>query len=176
MRAEDIVGVSFFSMLVPGVVIAISGAAKSLTAKKRATRHCVGLGMVSIAFMAFGLVTLKMIHASPRPVVEGNLWDVQELYSRNAHSSSFMITDASGNAVQVLCHYTGPGLRDGDRARVQYVAYNKKLLDLQMLSGPYQLWHLTESSGERGCWGWVGIGAVCGFFALRQSRKTAQPE
>ena len=54
---------------------------------------------------------------------------------------------------------------------MRYVAYNRKLLELDMLTGPYQVWHLRESSGERGCWVWVAIGAVCGFFAYRQFGK-----
>jgi hypothetical protein len=66
------------------------------------------------------------------------------------------------------------GFVQGERARVRYVAYNSKLVEMDMLTGPYQEWHLRESSGEQGCWGWVAIGLVCGFFAYRQVTKIRQ--
>jgi len=168
VRAEDIVGVSFFAVLFPGVVIAIAGSRNSLTPRQRALWRCCGLGLVSGAFLVFGLLSFALIHNSPQPVVEGNLWGIHELFSTKQHSSRFMITDASGHAVEIRCQYTGPGLVEGERARVRYVAYSKKLLELDMLSGPYQLWHLRESSGEAGCWGWIAIGVVCGVVSYRQ--------
>ena len=115
-----------------------------------------------------------LIYNSPRPVVEGNLWDVRELSSSKVSSSRFMITDSSGHAVLIRCAYRGPGLVAGERARVRYVAYNRKLLEMDMLSGPYQVWHLRETSGEQGYWVWVAVGAVCGLFAYRQLAKAGQ--
>lgn len=87
-----------------------------------------------------------------------------------------MITDAAGHAIMIRCRYRGPGLVEGERARVRYVAYNRTLLELDMLSGSYQAWHLRESSGEQGCWWWATIGVVCGFFAYRQLAKSRQPQ
>lgn len=171
MRAEDVVGISFFALLIPAIVVTISGSRKGLTATQQALWRGWGLGLVSVAFLVFGLVSFQLTHSSPRPTVEGNLWDIRELYSTKSHSSRFMITDAGGHAVQILCSYSGPGLVEGERARVRYVEYNRKLIEMEMLTGPYQLWHLRESSGERGCWGWVAIGLVCGFFAYRQLGK-----
>ena len=168
MRAEDVVGFSFFAVLIPAIVITISGSRNSLTPRRRAVWRGCGLGLVGGAFLGFGLVSFLFIHNSARPVVEGNLWDIRELHSTKAGSTRFMITDATGHAVQIRCRYRGPGLVEGERARVRYVAYNGELLELDMLSGPFQLWHLRESSGEAGCWGWVAIGVVCGFFAYRQ--------
>jgi hypothetical protein len=130
-----------------------------------------GLGLSSGALLAFGLVSFLFIHNSPRPVVEGNLWDIREI---EEHSTRFMITDAAGHAVLIRCGYSGPGFVEGERARVRYVEYNRKLVEMDMLTGSYQQWHLRESSGEQGCWGWVAIGAVCGFFAYRQLAKIRQ--
>ena len=172
MRPEDIVGVSFFSVLIPAVVITISGSRTSLTPRQKALWRGWGLTLIGVAVLAFGLVNVQLIHNSPRPVVEGNLWDIRELKS----SSQFMITDAAGHAIQIRCKYRGPGLVEGDRARVRYVAYNQQLLEMDMLSGPYQLWHLRESSGESGYWSWVAIGVICGFFAYRQFAKARQPQ
>ena len=171
MRAEDIVGVSFFALLIPAIVVAFSGSRATLTPRQRALWRGWGLGLISVAFLAFGLVSFQLIHHSPRPVVEGNLWDIRELFSTRERSTRFMITDATGHAVLIRCRYTGPGIVEGERARVRYVAYNNKLVEMDMLTGPYQLWHLRESSGEAGCWGWVAIGVVCGFFAYRQLAK-----
>ena len=158
-------------MLFPGIVVAISGSRATLTPRQRGLWRGWGLGLIGVAFLAFGLLSFQLIHNSPRPVVEGNLWDIRELYSTKARSSRFMITDATGHAVLIRCKYNGPGLVQGERARVRYVAYNNKLLEMDMLTGPYQLWHLRESSGEQGCLGWVVIGLVCGFFACRQLAK-----
>jgi hypothetical protein len=171
VRAEDIVGVSFFTLLFSGIVLAISGSRSSLTSTQRAIRRGWGLSLISGALFAFGMANFLLIHNSPRPVVEGNLWDAREQFSRQERGSRFMITDAAGHAVPIWCSYTGPGLVDGERARVRYVAYNGKLLDMDLLTGSYQAWHLHESSGEAGWLWWVAIGAVIGFFAYRQFAK-----
>jgi hypothetical protein len=124
-----------------------------------------GLSLIGVVLLAFGFVSFQLIHHSPRPVVEGNLWDIRDSQAR---STWFMITDTTGHPVEIRSRYSGPGLVQGERARVRYVAYNMKLLELDMLTGPYQQWHLRESSGEQGCWVFMAIGLVCGFFAYRQ--------
>lgn len=174
MRAEHIVGVSFFALLIPAIVVVVSGSRKSLTSRQRALWRGWGLSLISVAVIAFGLVNFQLIHSSLRPVVEGNLRDIRELHNDAERSTQFMITDAAGHAVQVLCRYTGPGLVEGERARLRYVAYNQKLLDLDMLTGSYTTWHLRESSGENDYWWLVGIGAVFGFVAFRQLAQARQ--
>ena len=174
MRAEDIVGVSFFAVLIPGVVVAIAGSRTSLAPRRRALWRGCGLGLIGGALIAFGLASFLLIHNSPRPVVVGNLWDIREFSGRGSNSSRFRITDATGHAVQIRCRYRGPGLVEGERARVRYVAYNGSLLELDMLSGPFQLWHLRESSGEAGSLVWTAVGVVCGFFACLQLAKARQ--
>jgi hypothetical protein len=171
VRAEDIVGVSFFAVLIPAVVVAIAGSRNSLAPRQRAIWRGWGLSLISGALLAFGLANFLLIHNSPRPVVEGNLWDAREMFSNRSRGSRFMLTDAAGHAVPLWCNYAGPGLAEGERARVRYVAYNGKLLDMDMLSGPYQVWHLHESSGEAGFLGWAAIGVVIGFFGYRQFAK-----
>jgi hypothetical protein len=83
-----------------------------------------------------------------------------------------MITGATGQAVMIWCSHRGPGFVQGERARVRYVAYNNKLVEMDMLSGPYGAWHLRESSGEEGYWAWVVIGLFFGLLAYRQLAKT----
>jgi hypothetical protein len=176
MRSEDIIGVSFFVLFIPALVVALSGSRTTLTPKQRALRRGWGLSVISGVIIAFGLINFQHIHNSPRPVVEGNLWDIRELDSSEEHRTRFMITDAAGHAVQIRCSYTGPGFVEGERARVRYVAYSEGLLEMDMLTGPYQGWHLRESSGEQVFWGWVAIGVVCGFFACRQFVKVRQAQ
>jgi hypothetical protein len=170
MRAEDIVGFSFCGLLIPAVVVAFSGSRNSLTSRQQALWRGWGLSLISFALIGFGLVSFLFIHNSPRTVVEGNLWDIRQLF----RSSTFMITHATGHAVLIRCTYTGPGLVQGERARVRYVAYNSKLVEMDMLTGPYQVWHLRESPGEEGYWAWVAVGLVCAVFAYRQWSKVSQ--
>jgi hypothetical protein len=174
VRTEDIVGASFFALLIPAIVTAISGSRTTLTPRQRAGWRGWGLSAIGGTLLAFGLVNFQLIHNSPQPVVEGNLWDIRELNSNEEHSTRFMITDATGHAVPVRCKYTGPGFVEGERARVRYVAYSGNLVEMDMLTGPYQQWHLRESSGERSCWAWVAMGVVCGFFGYRQLVKIRQ--
>ena len=150
--------------------MAISGSRTTLTPRQRALWRGRGLSLISGTLHAFGFVSFQLIHNSPQPVVEGNLWDIRDTFS-GGDSNRFMITDATGHAVLIRCRYSGPGLVQGERARVRYVAYNRKLVEMDMLTGSYQGWHLRESSDEQGYLAWVAIGAVCGFFAYRQLAK-----
>ena len=172
MRAEDIVDLSFFALLFPAVGVTLSGSRSALTPTQQALWRGWGLGLISVAFVALGLVSYQFIHNSPRPVVEGNLWEIREFNS----STQFMITDATGHAVMIRCRYSGPGFVQGELARVRYVSYNRKLVEMDMLTGPYGAWHLRESSGEQGCWAWVAIGVVCGFAGYRQLAKARQAQ
>jgi hypothetical protein len=171
VRAEDIVGVSFFGLLIPAIVVTMSGSRTTLTPRQRALWRGCGLSLICGVLLAFGFVNFQLIHNSPRLVVEGNLWDIRNPFGRGAGFNRFMITAAGGHAVLIRCSYIGPGLVQGERARVRYVAYNRKLVEMDMLTGPFEKWHLRESSGEKGCWVWMAMGAVCGFFAYRQLVK-----
>lgn len=176
MRTEDIVGVSFFGLLIPAIVVAISGSRTTLAPRQRALWRGWGLSLICGVLIAFGFVNFQLIHNSPRPVVEGNLWGIRDPFGSGTELNRFMITDAAGHAVLIRCRYSGPGLVPGERARVRYLAYNSKLVEMDMLTGPFQKWHLRESSGEQGCWWWVAIGVVCGFFAYHQLAKISQGE
>jgi hypothetical protein len=168
---EDIVGFSCFGLLIPAIVVMISGSRSSLTSsRQRSLWRTWRLSLISVALIVFGLVNFQFIHNSPRTVVEGNLWNIRQLF----RSSTFMISDTTGHAVLTRCTYTGPGLVQGERARVRYVAYNRKLVDMDMLTGSYQAWHLQESSGKEDYQAWVAIGLLCGFFAYRQRAKISQ--
>jgi hypothetical protein len=172
VRAEDIVGISFFALLLCGIVVILCGSRTILTPSQQASWRGWGLSLISGALVAFGLVSFVLIHTSPRPVVEGNLWDIREEFKNG--STRFMITDATSRAVMILCSHSGPGFVQGERARVRYVAYNNRLVEMDMLSGPYGAWHLRDSSGEKGYWAWVVIGLFFGLFAYSQLAKTRQ--
>jgi hypothetical protein len=170
LRAEDIVGISFFALLFCAIVVTLCGSRTILIPRQQAAWRGWGLSLISVALVAFGLVNFQLIHTSPRPLVEGNLWDIREEFKNS--STRFRITDAAGQAVAILCSHGGPGFVQGERARVRYVAYNTKLVEMDMLSGPYGAWHLRESSGEKGYWVWVGIGLFFGLLAYFQLAKT----
>jgi hypothetical protein len=167
---QDIVGISFFALLLSAIVVTLRGSRTALTPRQQAAWRGWGLSLISIALVAFGLVNFQLIRTSPRLVVEGNLWDIREEFKNGL--TRFMITDATGQAVMILCRHRGPGFVEGERARVRYVAYNNKLVEMDMLSGPYGAWHLRESSGEKGYWLWVVIGLFLGLLAYRQLAMT----
>jgi hypothetical protein len=173
VRTQDNLGISFFALVFCAIVVTLCGSRASLAPRQQAAWRGWGLSLISVAFVAFGLVNFQLIHSSPRPVVEGNLWDIREEFKNS--STRFMITDATGQAVMILCRHRGPGFVQGERARVRYVAYNNKLVEMDMLSGPYGAWHLRESSGEEGYWAWVAIGMFFGLLACHQLAKT-RPE
>jgi hypothetical protein len=52
---------------------------------------------------------------------------------KGQNSSRFRVTDAAGHTVLILCNYSGSGLVEGEQARVRYVVYNRKLLEMDML-------------------------------------------
>ena len=176
MRVEDIVGISFFALLFCAIVLILCGSRTSLAPRQQAAWRGWGLVLISIALVAFGFVNFLLIHTSPRLVVEGNLWNVQEEFKN--HLTRFMITDSTGQAVMILCRRRGPGFVQGERARVRYIAYNHKLVEMDMLTGPYGAWHLRESSGENAYWLWVAIGLFSGllaYFQFVKARPTQTP-
>ncbi|HEY5220086.1 MAG TPA: hypothetical protein VIJ16_09780, partial [Gemmatimonadaceae bacterium] len=77
------------------------------------------------------------------------------------------VTGDSGAVVKILSVYDGPGLREGDRARVRYVQYNRRLTEFTALSGPYTGWHFEESPGERTAVAFTVIGLLCGLVGWR---------
>ena len=122
------------------------------------------------ALLAFGVVTWWMVRISPRVTVEGNLWAVEQPVKG---STGFRVTDGAGRVAEVVCRYRGPGLREGERARVTYVAYNQNLVQLTMLDGPYAGWELEEPVRPWGEMFMGAIGVVCLTAGLRAQRKAA---
>ena len=77
----------------------------------------------------------------------------------------------------IRCKYSGPGLVQGERARVRYVEYDGGAARTGYVDqGGDGAWHLRESSGENGYWAWVAMGVVCGFVAYRQLMSARQPQ
>jgi hypothetical protein len=169
MRAEDAVGLSFFLVLFVGVGTILSALRRPEGSRERSLRQGAGSVVMGFAITAFGALTFTLIRTSPRTVVEGNIWAVVN----GSDSSSFRVTDDSGHVAMVRCRYDGSGLRERERARVRYVEYNRKLIEMTMLSGPSTGWRIEESSGEWGWLVWVGLGFVCGVAGWRQRRSAA---
>ena len=173
MRAEDIVGLSFFLVLFAGIGLMLYGTTRPVGTRERPLWQAAGLGVQGFAFLAFGLATLDCIRTSARVVVVGNVWDVREPMRGSA---SFKVTDEAGRVELIRCRYDGPGLHEGERARVRYVAFNRKLVELTMLSGSSAGWELKESAGELSPLLFAGVGLVCWFAGWRVWRKDVAKE
>ncbi|HEX3569557.1 MAG TPA: hypothetical protein VHU44_01910 [Acidobacteriaceae bacterium] len=162
MRAEDIVGISFFLVLFLGIGLLIYAQKAGLSPEAQHRRVGDGLIVGGVAFLFLGLISIYMIQTSARPVVEGNIWGISEPIS-SKYSPSFKVTNDSGQVTLIRCRYGGPGLRGGDRARVRYVEYNHELLEFKMLTGPYTGWSFEERPSQRGYALLAVLGAACGF-------------
>ena len=114
MQPEDIVGVSFFALLCCAIGVTLYGSRTILTPRQQAAWRGWGLILIGVALVAFGLANFQLVHASPRLVIEGNLWNVREEFKNSL--TRFMITDATGHAVMILCNHRGPGFVQGERA------------------------------------------------------------
>src|ERR1700733_6675449 len=89
-----------------------SASARTILAPRRqAAWRGWGLTVISVALVAFGLGNFQLIRTSPCPVVEGNLWDIREEFKNG--STRFMITDATGQAVMILCSHRRAGFCAG---------------------------------------------------------------
>jgi hypothetical protein len=168
VRAEDIIGLSFFLVLFAGIGLMLYGTTRPVGSRQRSLGQATGLGIQGFAFLAFGLATSYCIRTSAGVVVEGNIWAVGQPMRGASH---FKVTDDSGQVTSIRCKYRGPGLREGDRARIQYIAYNGTLVELTMLTGSYAGWELEESTGEVGPLLFAGVGLVCGLVGWRVWRK-----
>lgn len=172
MRVEDLVGLSFFAMVLTGVALILYGSQRK-TQGERAWWQGVGLIAEGFAFLAFGSATLYFLRTSPRPQVEGYIWDVRQSFGRSHNSTRFMLTNTAGKAVQIRCKYHGTGIREGEKVRIRFIEYNHELLDMTVLDGPYELWQLQESSGEWNTLALTLIGLACGIGGFRELRKAA---
>lgn len=170
MRAQNILGCAFFLTLFAGLTLQLFGLRRPKGSLEGGRRIGLGLMLCAVALTALGGVSIYNVRTSQQLVIEGNLWGVSTPL-QNGASNSFKITDNTGRAVTIRCRYGGPGLREGDRARVHYLVYNNALLDFTMLTGSYTGWHFQEPRGELGYLLWVLMGLVCGFAGFQQLRK-----
>lgn len=170
MRAEDIVGFLFFAVILSGIVLILLGSGRKKNSPEAVRRIGAGLLVEGLAFVGFAIATAYLIRTSDKPVVEGNTWAIRQTYGKN-RGTSFNLTDEAGRAVLIRCRYDGPGFREGERARLRYVRYNRQLLEITMLSGPYTGWHFQESSGQVSA-ALIGVlGLVCLIGGYRQWDK-----
>jgi hypothetical protein len=170
MRAEDVCGLSFFLVVFAGIGLMLWGLRQPKGAPARNRRQGSGLITMSVGLLVFGALTICFIRTSARPVIEGNVWAVANGGVRS-RGSSFNVTGESGTVAKIRCAYDGPGLREGDRARVRYVLYNRRLIEFAALSGSYAGWHFEEPAGERSAAAFAAIGLACGFAGLRLLSK-----
>jgi hypothetical protein len=117
-----------------------------------------------------GAATIYLVRTSPQLEIVGNIWAIGE--STRSIGSRFSVTaDGGSNVAKIRCNYNGPGLREGDRARVRYVAYDRRLVEMTMLNGPYTGWRLEEPSQPMGMTLWVVLGVLSILGGWRELRK-----
>lgn len=173
MRAEDVVGDSFFVILVVGLVLIIFGSNRPKGSREYHRWLGLGLGVEGLAFFAFGLLSLCFTRLSSRPQIEGTISALTQFHGKYASSDFKVITD-SGEAAQIHADYSGPRLRERDRARVRFIAYDRGLLEITLVSGPFQGWHHSESSGQLSCVGLSLMGLICWFAWYQEWCKMDQ--
>ena len=154
-------------------MVTLCGSRTILTPRQQAAWRGWGLSLISVALVAFGLVNFQLIHTSPRPVVEGDLWDIREEFKNG--STRFMITDATGQAVMILCSHRRAGFCAGRTG-----ASAVRRVQQQAAGDGYAEWAVRGVAspgvgGEAGYWAWVVIGLLFGLLAYRQLAKT-RPE
>jgi hypothetical protein len=169
VRAEDIVGLGFVVLLLPGTFAVVVGLAWRRGSAEAHRWLSVGFAVAGIASLELGLATLAFVQSSPRREVTGAISEP----IRNG--SSFRIATDAGQLVSIRCRYSGNGLREGARVRVRYVEYNRRLLELTMLNGPYEGWQLEEPYRKSGPVISVVLGLVFLLRANRDWRRSRVP-
>jgi hypothetical protein len=160
----------FFALLLSGIVLILLDSGRKKNSPETVRRIGAGLLVEGLAFVGFAIANVYLIRTSDKPVVEGNIWAIRQTYGKN-RGTSFHLTDEAGRAVLIRCRYNGPGFHEGERARVRYIRYNRQLLEITMLSGPYTRWHFQESSGQMSA-ALIGVlGVVCFIGGYRQWHK-----
>jgi hypothetical protein len=82
------------------------------------------------------------------------------------NSSDFHLITTKGDDVTIHSDYSGYRLIENEQATVKFVQYDHTLIDLTMLTGPNQGWHLKESDGSLSCWLLLLMG-LAGFWGAR---------
>ncbi len=172
MRAEDIVGLTFFSLLVLGGVFVICGGNRNNPSARKPKWTAIGLAIGGLAFLLFGLLSSYFVHTSPRVEATGYIENLRRTTGKGAGSYFFLAVNG-GPTFALHAQYHGYGIQQGDLAKVRFLPYNSSVLELTMLSGSTQGWHLTESDGSTTYLLLSLAGVACWWGAFREYRKLA---
>src|SRR6185312_15169297 len=86
MRTEDIVGVTFLSLLLLGVIFVIAGSNRTNPNARKSKRIATGLGIVGWAFLFFGIVSSYLVHTSPSIEATGYIENLTRTTGKSAGS------------------------------------------------------------------------------------------
>jgi amino acid transporter len=161
---ERATGILFFTLLIVGLALFIYAARKT-DPEKRKRWSSWGLTVEAIAFFIFGSLSLLQIHFSARPTLTESISHLVQHHGKYA-SSDFQLIALNGANVGLHADYSGTRLIENERATVKFIQYNHTLIDLTMLTGPSQGWHLQESDGTVSCWLLFLMG-LAGFWGAR---------
>src|ERR1700761_796613 len=90
MRTEDVVGVIFFSLLLLGVGLIIYGANRAKPELRKPKWTTVGLGIIGLVFLLFGLLSSYFVYKSPRIEATGYIENLKQSTGRDAGSRFFL--------------------------------------------------------------------------------------
>ena len=170
MQTQIVVAVIFFILEFWGLGVAIYGSNRTNPQLRKPKWRAAGFAMEGAAFLFLCLVSLYFVHNSPRPEVTGYIENLRQWQTKSS-GSHFFVADYGGRKFAVYAHYNGPGIQQGQLATVRFMQYNQDLLELTMLSGPTQGWHLTEPYGST-FWFVLGlVGVLFEVTAFREYRR-----
>lgn len=147
MRTEDMVGVTFFSLVVLGLGFVICGGNGNNPGARKPKWTTTGLALVGLAFLLFGLLSSYFVHTSARIEATGYIEDLRQTTGKGAGSHFFLAVNG-GPTFALHAQYHGYGIQQGEVAKVRFLQYSSSVLELTMLSGSTQGWSFTESDGS----------------------------
>jgi hypothetical protein len=161
---ERATGILFFTLLIIGLAFFIC-AARQVDPEKRKKWSSLGITVESTALFIFGSASLLQIHFSAQPTSTGSISHLVQHHGKYP-SSDFQLITTKGDNVALHADYSGIRLIENEQATVKFIQYNHTLIDLRMLTGPSQGWHLQESDGTLSCWLLLLMG-LAGFWGAR---------
>jgi len=170
MRTEDILGFTFFGLLLLGLGFMIRGGPRNRPSTRKPKWTATGLAIIGLALVFFGSVSSYLVHTSPRIDATGYIENLRRSTGKNAGSQFFLAVNG-GPTFALHARYHGYGIQQGEMARVSFVQYSSSVLELTMLSGSTQGWSLTESEGSDSYLVISFLGIVCWGLAFREYRE-----
>ncbi len=144
---NQIVGPIFGVLLgIALICILASGFSRRTGAISRPNWAVYGLIAGSLAFLEFGLLGNFFIARSARPVIQGQIKQIESTGGR--YPGTLLTIESSPSPVTVRIPGVHPQLIQNDLVRVRYLEYDTQMLQLDVLDGKFAGWH-DDGSEDR---------------------------